>query len=228
MSAPEREPRPLRRKSLHQELAEEIKTLIVGGTLAPGTKVPEQGLCERFGVSRTPLREALKVLASERLVSLEPNRGAWVAAITPDDVREIYPVMGALEGLAGELACERMSDADAVELRALHDKMVAAYRKRDRAAFFALNRRIHETILHAAHNKTLIAQYSGLAARVRQARYVARMTEAQWERAINEHEAMIQKIEARDGAGLSRVLREHLDHKAETVLAWLEEGQTAG
>lgn len=227
MSMLERQTNPLRRISLHQELADEIRTLIVEGRLEPGTKVPEKELCERFGVSRTPLREALKVLASDRLVSLEPNRGAWVTQITLDDVREIYPVMGALEGLAGELACARMSDDEAAELRTLHDEMVSAYRSRDSEAFFMLNQRIHETILRAAHNETLTAQYNALAARVRQARYVARMSDEQWARAVEEHEAMIRCIEGRDGARLSRVLRDHLEHKAETVLAWLEDRQAA-
>jgi DNA-binding GntR family transcriptional regulator len=190
--------------------------------------VPEKDLCALFGVSRTPLREALKVLAAERLVSLEPNRGAWVTSVTPEDVREVYPVMGALEGLAAELACDRMTDDEARNLRSLHDQMIDAYRAGSRDAFFRFNQAIHEAILDAARNATLTEQYHGLAARVRQARYVARMTDAQWARAVDEHEAMIRCIETRDGPELARILRLHLRHKAETVLAWVNKAGTGG
>jgi len=215
--------RPLKRISLHEELAQKVAELIVGGELEPGSKVPEKELCEAFGVSRTPLREALKVLANDRLISLEPNRGAWVTPITQADVEDIYPVMGVLEGLAGELACARLSDEGIAEIRALHAEMEAQYAARDRAGFIKINQKIHEAILVGAGNETLSAQFQSLAIRVRQARYAAPVTDAQWALAFAEHEQMIICLEARDGAGLARVLRTHLDHKAETVLAWLDQ-----
>lgn len=214
--------RPLKRMSLHEELAQKVAELIVGGKLEPGSKVPEKELCEAFGVSRTPLREALKVLANDRLISLEPNRGAWVTPITRADVEDIYPVMGVLEGLAGELACARLSDAGIANIRTLHSEMETRYAARDRDGFITVNQQIHEAILAGAGNETLSAQFQSLAIRVRQARYAAPVTEAQWALAFAEHEQMIVCLEARDGAGLARVLRTHLSHKAETVLAWLD------
>lgn len=215
--------RPLKRISLHEELAQKVAELIVGGELEPGSKVPEKELCEAFGVSRTPLREALKVLANDRLISLEPNRGAWVTPITRADVEDIYPVMGVLEGLAGELACVRLSDTGIASIRALHSEMEVQYAARDRAGFIKINQKIHEAILLGAGNETLSAQFQSLAIRVRQARYAAPVTDAQWALAFAEHEQMIMCLEARDGAGLARVLRTHLDHKAETVLSWLDQ-----
>ena len=91
----------LKRRPLHEELTESLRKLIVSGELQPGRKVPEKELCELYGVSRTPLREALKVLATDGLVNLEPNRGAWVSRITVEELDELFPVMGALEALAG-------------------------------------------------------------------------------------------------------------------------------
>jgi DNA-binding GntR family transcriptional regulator len=219
---------PLRRASLHEELAGKLRGLIETGELEAGRKVPERELCEAYGVSRTPLREALKVLASERLVSLEPNRGAWVTPITRADVEEIYPIMGAFEALAGELACERLSDEGVAGIRALHETMLERYRAGDREGFFAANEGIHEAILAGAGNGTLAAQYRSLAARVRRVRYVARMSDAQWARAVEEHEEMIRRLEARDGTGLARVLRAHLAAKAEIVLDWLDGEPGAG
>lgn len=219
--------RPLKRKSLHQELADQLRDLIVSGELEQGKKVPEKDLCEHFGVSRTPLREALKVLANDRLISLEPNRGAWVTPITRADVEEIYPVMGALEGLAGEMACARLSDAGIARIKDLHHQLATAYAAEDRSEFFKVNQMIHEEILIGAGNKTLSAQFQSLAIRVRQARYLAPVSASQWALAFREHEEMIACLEIRNGAGLSRVLRTHLEHKAATVIAWLDQKHDA-
>ena len=100
-----------------------IRDLIIKGELAPGSRVPERVLCEKFGVSRTPLREALKVLASEGLIDLLPNRGARIVDLTEDDIEEMFQVMGALESLAGELAARKITEEDLAELRALHYQM---------------------------------------------------------------------------------------------------------
>lgn len=214
--------KPLRRPSLHEELASKIRELIVNGELEPGSKVPEKELCEVYGVSRTPLREALKVLASDGVITLNPNRGAWVTKITAADLKEVFPVMGALEALSGELACVRITEDEVDAIAELHARMVHHFEAGDRAQYFRVNQAIHEAILHAAENDTLTSHYRALAVRVRQARYVANMSAERWKQAIDEHEAMMIALRARDGATLARVLRAHLNHKAETVLAWLD------
>jgi DNA-binding GntR family transcriptional regulator len=107
------------RRSLHDELATRLRDMIVNGELKPAQKIPEAELCERFGVSRTPMREALKVLAAEGLINLLPNRGAVVAKITQQEIDELFPIMGALEALAGELACARIDEPALVEIRRL-------------------------------------------------------------------------------------------------------------
>lgn len=212
-----------RRKSLHEDLTNAIREQIVNGSLAPGTKVPEKGLCAHYGVSRTPLREALKVLATDGLLTLEANRGAWVSKLTQEDLDEVFPVMGALEALSGELACKHITGAEIRKIRSLHNRMVKYHEQRDLANYFAVNQRIHEAILNAARNETLSTQYRSLAMRVRQARYVANMTQERWDQATEEHEQIMQCLEIRDGKRLSVVLKTHLGNKLETVRQWLND-----
>ena len=208
---------PVARATLHDQLVERLRDLIIEGELDPGARVPERALCERFGVSRTPLREALKVLASEGLLELLPHRGATVARLTAHDLDEMFPVMGALEALAGALACARITDQEMAELRALHYQMVLHHTRAELPEYFRLNQAIHELIMDAARNATLSRMYRGLAGRIRRARYVANMSQARWDQAVREHEAILAALEKRDGPALGRLLEEHLRNKCETV-----------
>lgn len=215
------EPRTIERRSLHHELVERIRPLIVESQLVPGSKVPEKDLCEQFNVSRTPLREALKVLAAEGLVRLEPNRGAWVTSVTIEEVNEVFPILTVLEALSGELACDLITDAEIIAVRQLHDTMMQNYRDRDLAAYFKTNQEIHRAILLAARNETLTNSCQALTARMQRARYVANMSEERWSKAVGEHEQIIEMLEARDGKRLGLVLVEHMRNKQESVLRWL-------
>ncbi|WP_343039133.1 GntR family transcriptional regulator [Propylenella binzhouense] len=226
MNAPEAEFIP--RRSLHDELTARVRALITEGALAPGEKIPEKELCERFGVSRTPLREALKVLASEGIVTLRPNRGARVSALTAAELEEVFPVMGALEALSGEIACRHISDAEIAEIRALHARMVEHWRAGEREPYFRLNQAIHEAILEATRNETLKSMYRGLAGRLMKARYIANMSPERWAAAVAEHQAILAALERRDGIGLSAILKAHLAGKLATVKDWLERQEPPG
>lgn len=213
------------RPSLHSELLNRVRDLIIQGELPQGTKIPERELCERYGVSRTPMREALKVLAVDGLVWLEPNRGAWVSKVTLEELEEVFPVMGALEALSGELACEHITDDQIQEVRNIHLEMLEYYKSRDLTKYFQANQAIHEKILRAANNSELTSMYSSLAARVRRARYLANMTDERWAKAVDEHEQILHALENRKGSQLAKILRKHLKSKFETVRDWLvEEG----
>ena len=216
------------RKSLHLELVDRLQPLIISGELAPGTKVPEKLLCDRFGVSRTPMREALKVLASDGLIRLEPNRGAWVTLVTIDEVQEVFPVLGALEALSGELACQSITDDEIRDIRELHDQMMQNYEDRDLDAYFLINQKIHRAILLAARNHTLTASCQTLALRMQRARYLANMSEGRWYEAVQEHEKIMTCLESRDGKGLAQTLLEHMDAKRISVVRWLEAREAAG
>ena len=211
------QPRLLRR-SLHDELVSLVRDMIVEGELEPGARVPEQQLCARFGVSRTPLREALKVLASEGLLTLLPHRGARVAAVSAEEIEELFPIMGAIEALAGELAAKRISDGEIAHIRDLHARMTEHYARGERTAYARLNEEIHDAIFAAAGNASLAQIYRQLMLRIRRVRFIARMSPARWQEAIADHEAIAAALEARDGARLAAVLRAHVASKAATVL----------
>jgi DNA-binding GntR family transcriptional regulator len=213
---------------LHEDATERLRDMIVQGELAPGAKLLERVLCERLGVSRTPLREAIKRLASEGLVALQPNRGAIVTPLTLAAVRETFEVMGALEALAGQLACRNITDAQLAEIRALHYEMLACHARGDLAGYFRCNQAIHLAVVAASGNATLAATYGNLNAHVRRARYMANLSRERWDRAVAEHEEMLAALGARDGARLQRLLSEHLGAKMMAVLAAVQSQEGAG
>ena len=202
---------------LHEEVVGRIRGMILAGELLGGQRVPEKRLCDQLAISRTPLREALKVLASENLLVLLPNRGARVAVLTTGDVDEMFPVMGALEGLAGELACRRISDIEIDEVRALHYQMAAHHKRQELGEYFELNQRIHGKIFEVAGNETLGGLYAVLAARIRMARYQANLSHQRWNQAMAEHEEILEALSGRDGPRLARILKTHLENTCESV-----------
>jgi len=211
------EPVKIVRRSLHDELIDRLREMIVTGDLKPGTKVPEQSLAVKFGVSRTPLREALKVLASEGLITLTPNKGATISDLTLEDLEEAFPVMGALEALSGELACRFISDEGIAAIIQLHEQMIFHYKGNQMPEYFRCNQEIHNSILEAAGNDTLSNIYRGLSGRVRRARYFANISPKRWAQAVAEHEEIITALKVRNGAALGDVLKRHLENKLETV-----------
>lgn len=217
----------IQHRSLYLDVADRVRELIERGDLAPGERISEKQLCERFGVSRTPLREALKVLASEGLLELLPNRGARVVRLTLKMVKDTYDLMGALEGLSGELACHNISDEGIRGIRALHDEMLRHYRSSNLQEYFQVNQKIHEAILIASANDVLQETYSNLNQRVKRVRYSKKMTDDFWRKAVQDHEQMIHALEARDGRRLGQILRDHLCNKLEVAsLAGVIEDET--
>lgn len=203
---------------LHEEVVGRIRAILLDGEIPPGARIPERELCERLQISRTPLREALKVLAAEGLVQLLPHRGSRAAKLTDKDMRDLFEVCQGLEALAGELACERISEAGIGDIAAAHEEMVRHYREGDLIQYYRGNRAIHEAIVSAAGNPALTGLYASVTARIRRARYVTPMTPQRWALAVKEHEAILNALQRRDGAGLSHILRTHLRHKREEVL----------
>ena len=215
-------PDTMNRQSLHDEVVDRVRAMILDGDLRPGDRVHERALCEEIGVSRTPLREAFKVLAAEGLLELQPNRGAAVTRLTVRGVEEMFEVMGTLEGLAGELACRNIGDERIAEVRALHYQMLHHHVRGDRAEYFRFNQEIHRKIVEAADNETLSGIVNGLSARIRRARYQANVSKARWDRAVAEHGDILAALEARDGPRLAAVLKQHLANTGEEVKAAIE------
>lgn len=204
---------PVVRQSLHDELVTRLRQAIVDGTLAPGAKVPERALCEQLAVSRTPLREALKVLANEGLITLEANRGARVSTVMIEELEATFPVIAVLEGLAGKLACDNASDDAITLLETLHDDMFRHYEAGDKGAYFQSNRDIHSALFEAAGNPVLSQQYAILSSRIERARLIANLSSERWAEAVSEHRAIIRAVKKRDGVVLSSLLNSHVNNK---------------
>ncbi len=203
---------------LHEEVVSRVRVMLLEGEIPPGARIPERDLCEKLQISRTPLREALKVLAAEGLVQLLPNRGSRAAKLTDKDLHDLFEVCQGLEALAGELASERITDAGIGEIAAAQDAMAQHYREGDLTRYYRCNRQIHEAIIAAADNPVLSGLYESVTARIRRARYLTPMTPQRWALAIREHEAILNALQRRDGIALAHILRAHLRHKREEVI----------
>jgi DNA-binding GntR family transcriptional regulator len=202
---------PLSRPTLHDQLVDRVRALIVEGRLSPGTRVHEGDLGKALGVSRTPLREALKVLASEGLVDLVPGRGAVVRKLTSKDVAEMLDVLKALETLAARLACRNAADAQVAALRRTHDEMIAFYEAANRIDYYWRNQAIHAGLAELSGNALLATLHATLQARMKRIRFIGNEDPALWAAAVAEHEEMIAALEARDEARLAAVVARHLD-----------------
>lgn len=212
-------PEGIVRKTLHHEVVARLRELVLSGELEPRSRVNELALSERFGISRTPLREAIKLLAAEGLLELLPNRGARVVALSEAEIDEILQVVGALEGAGGELACEHITDTELATIEAATLDMVDAWKAGDYPRYFARNREIHNAIMAAARNSALLTVYENLSGRVQKARYSAHKTPEQWKRAIDDHNLMVLLLRRRDGLALGQLMRDHIKSKKAIISA---------
>jgi DNA-binding GntR family transcriptional regulator len=208
----------IHRRPLHGELATLVGDMIIRGELRSGSRIREQALCDRFGVSRTPLREALKVLSAQGLVCLLPNRGATVMRVTRADIDELLPILGTLLAFAGELACARIGDIEIEHIRALHDRMIQHCRRGEELPYMELDRSIQAAIFEAAANEALAEVSRMLQMRL----YVtlsapSKSPPLRWLDTIESHERMMESLEMRDGSRFALVARKHIEHKAEIM-----------
>lgn len=209
--------RPIVRHNLHDAIVSRVRDMIIEGTLAPGTRIHEGHLGQELGVSRTPLREALKYLASEGLLELSPGRGAVVRKFLAKDVKDSLIVLANLESLAGELACKNASDKDIAQIRKMHDEMMQHYAARNRLVYFKLNQSIHSAILRASDNSALADVHGVLQARLRRIRYIGNESSEKWAAAVADHEEMIAALEERNGKRLAKILAAHMDRTWDRV-----------
>nr|WP_255701519.1 GntR family transcriptional regulator [Afifella sp. H1R] len=208
-------PRPL-----PQQVAEYVRDLIIHDHLKPGERIRERRIAEELNVSRTPLRDALKILAMERLVDLTPNKGAVVVHSTDAEIAEMLTVYSELEALGGRIACGAATEADILRV-AHYDKVMArAFAEEDRAAYFAANQGFHLAIVAASHNSTLMEMHSHLNIRLYRIRYLAVMSTQEWTAAAGEHSELLNALKARDADRLTYLQREHLGFAWRLLGAW--------
>lgn len=202
--------RHLGRQSLHAKAVETLREMIIGGELAPGARLVEAELCELFAISRTPLREALRVLEVEGLVTFYPNRGAQVSTISAKDVLQQFEVIANLERIALELAMARMTEADLARLNRMHDRMMSLFARGARRDCFQKDYDIHNRIVALSGNDVLQDIHAGLMSRSRRVRYFALHSKSRWREAMSEHDAFMRAINAGDTAGAGILMRDHV------------------
>lgn len=192
------------------QVAGKIRDMIIQDELPPGRRISERQLADQLGVSRTPVREALRTLAREGLVETRANRRTFVAALQPAEISDTLVVLAAVEGVAGEMAIERMSDAEIGEVRALHHEMLAAYTRGDRLGYFKKNQEIHLAIVAGARCASLTSVHAILNGRAYRVRYQVNRYTDHWTEAVKEHEVLLEALEKRDRERFSALLREHV------------------
>jgi len=212
---------PIARTSLHDEVAQRLRDMVVEGELAPSARLNERVLCDRLQVSRTPLREAFRVLAAEGLLQLLPNRGAVVTPLSAAELDATIEVLAVLEELTGRLAVQRIDSAALAQIEARHHEMLAHHLRGDLPAYFRANQDIHFALVAATGNAVLEREYRLLNARIRRYRYMANLSAARWQESIDEHEAFLASLKAKDGTALAGQLSQHLFNKLRSVKAQL-------
>ena len=201
---------PFRGFSLHDQVAERIRALIFDRQIAPGAFIDENLLAEQWQISRTPLREALKVLAAEGLVELVPRRGCRVIEITETDADELFPVMALLEGRCAFAATEHMSEADLRELQRMHDELERTAAAHDVDGYYKANHVFHSFVQRMANNRWLDRVTADLRKFVRMLRGRQLVFPGRIDASINEHRVLIAAMQARDGVRAERAMHDHL------------------
>jgi DNA-binding GntR family transcriptional regulator len=205
---------------LHHKVTDILRDKIVDGVLRPGTPVSERELCEELGVSRTPLRDALKILASEGLVQLFRNRGAIVSPISVDTIEDKLAVVGALEGFAAKLVCETATDEQLKELADLHKSFAKEFDSDNPDRYFELNQRFHRKLVEMTNNSVLIDMHALLSLHVRRPRIEGVRQHVPTRRVVDEHKAILKALLARDGDAAQKAAEDHLANVAQTVIKY--------
>jgi DNA-binding GntR family transcriptional regulator len=203
--------------SLHEEVAVLLRDQIFAGTLAPGSFIDEATLCASLKISRTPLREALKVLSAEGLVRHEPRRGSFVNEVTEQDLDEIFPVIALLEGRCAFEAAHNASDADIAALDVLHERLEKHARARRINDYYATNFAIHEAIISLANNRWLAQVIADLRKILKLARLQQLHAPGRLEQSLSEHLAVYAALRARDCEGADAAMRIHLTRQREAL-----------
>lgn len=192
--------------TLHEQIVSKLRAVLLNGELADGARIPEAQLCLRFGISRTPLREALKVLAAEGFIELRPNRGSIVAPIDPVEVGHLFEMKGSVEHMIGRLAAVRATDGDAARIERAHAELGG---HPDPAVYTALNQDFHRALAAATHNPVLVQTYDNLQKRVLRLRFVVNENPTRVAQSFGEHEGIMVAFRARARLDLAERLEEH-------------------
>jgi DNA-binding GntR family transcriptional regulator len=209
--------RAIERQALPDELARYLRDMIIGGELRPGHPVNTPRLCMRLGVSRTPLREALKVLAAEGLVQLRPNRSAVIQRVSGDMINELVPIFGCLKALAGQMACARIDAATLADLEMMYHHLLSCLDRRDERSFIEADKAILRTVLAVAGNETLSRLLETLMIKLRwQTAY--HHAPQEWDQTHALKKQSHHALQSRDGDLWGLVAQRYVLHRATLLL----------
>ena len=212
------EPRP----SMHLEIVPVLREMILTGVLAEGTPIKEAELCQRLGVSKTPLREALKVLAYDHWVELSPNRGATVTKVTIEEAANLFEILEGFEAMVGTLAAKKISDVELRTLEKLQEKLGQSLKQLREREYFDTSQAIHNLILQCTRKDQLIAMHENVSQRIRRARITANLSAERRSASYDEHVEILEAAKARDGRKLSSALKRHAAETGKAVIAALK------
>ncbi len=208
--------------ALYQEVAERLRQRIFAHELTPGTWIDEQKLAEQYGISRTPLREALKVLASEGLVELKPRRGCYVTEISRQDLDDIFPLMAMLEGRCAAEAVKRARPVDISNLKAIHERLEDAARDGRIDAFFEANQEFHKKIQELSGNRWLLSVIQDLRKVLKLSRMHSLSLEGRLQQSLDEHRLIMAALERGDGTKAEQLMHDHLLSGREALAKMLD------
>lgn len=208
-------------ESLHGAVVTRLRAMIQDGELAPGEQIVETSLSAMFGISRTPMREALKVLASEGLVELRPRRTPVVATVDASEIMAIFEVMEGLEALAGRRAAENATPEDMAALWSKHAELVACQAHGDKIGYMARNNEFHDMIVQLAGNSVLAATYAGFVVKIQRARAAANYDDVRWHESTAEHELILKAFESGTPDEVATALVDHMRRTGRAVLRTL-------
>lgn len=199
------------RKTLPEQIADRLRRRILRGTLAPGEAIKERDMAAEIAVSRTPMREAIRILAKEGLVILRPSRSPVVAKPSLKEITDSIEVLRALEVLSSELACERATEEEIASIQAINQKMSAIYDTTDMIDVFEIDMSFHRAIARASHNPALAETHQAYLARLWRVRYLSASERRSRERVLRQHDGIARGLQLRDAALVRSEVRAHLD-----------------
>lgn len=218
----------IKKETLHIQIADHLRSLIMTGELKEGDKVNENELCATLGISKTPLREALRVLSAEGLISLVPNRGSFVTKPTVEEINEMFDVMTLLEGYCAREACKKMSRKDFAHLKELHAKLEQHSARRDQKEYIRVNNRFHTFLQELAGNRTLNQIVDGFRKKILLYRFQSLNLPRRFEDSITEHRLLLEAFEKRDGRAAEALMQRHLKNQSKAMEALFEQSGNVG
>lgn len=207
----------IKKKTLHEEIAYNLREMIMSAELKEGDKIKEDELCALMDISKTPLREALRVLSTEGLIKLIPNRGAFVSTPTFEEIKEMFDVMSVLEGACARAAAEKVSDKDFASLKKLHNKLEENFSRRDQKEYIRINNQYHSFVQDLAGNRILNQIVNGLRQKILLYRFQSLNLPERFDQSIAEHRDLLEAFRKRNPQKAESLMRSHLRKQCDAL-----------